>query len=296
MGVQAGMKDTSHQPREAVITDDAKAWVVHLACCKPKELGYAAELWTRSALARHVRGHAVQAGYPALDKAAKATEQRILNAQPPHPHKVQYYLERRDPRFLSKMQEVLLVYQRVALQNEAAQKGAPQPLVITVSVDEKPGVQAIGNTAPDLPPVAGKYPTPRRRAAPERGVHRTAQGFGCPLPAGVHDAADPGQPLLAHFQRDADLLGDAPQPVQVRADSHARLLAEHRGDPVWQNDADFPAADPGAIQSGTERTHSAGDCRNQRDAGSSSLEGFRTAGGLLRSGVIVWICFTETIY
>ena len=30
--------------------------------------------------------------------------------------------------------------------------------VITVSVDEKPGVQAIGNTAPDLPPVPGKHP------------------------------------------------------------------------------------------------------------------------------------------
>jgi len=109
-----------------------------------------------------VRGHAVQAGYPALDKAAKATVQRILDAQPLHPHKVQYYLERRDPRFLPKMQEVLLVYQQVALQNEAAQEGAARPLVITVSVDEKPGVQAIGNTAPDLPPVAGKYPTVAR--------------------------------------------------------------------------------------------------------------------------------------
>src|SRR5580700_3732380 len=42
IGAKAGMKDTSHKPREAVITDDAKAWVVHLACCKPKELGYAA--------------------------------------------------------------------------------------------------------------------------------------------------------------------------------------------------------------------------------------------------------------
>jgi transposase len=31
--------------------------------------------------------------------------------------------------------------------------------VITVSVDEKPGVQAISNTAPDLPPVPGKHPT-----------------------------------------------------------------------------------------------------------------------------------------
>src|SRR5580698_1685926 len=138
MGVQAGMKDTSHKPREAVITDDAKAWVVHLACCKPKELGYAAELWTRSALARHVRGHAAQAGYPALDKAAKATVQRILDAQALRPHKVTYYLERRDPSFLSKMKDVLLVYQEVALQNEAVSNGAPLPVVITVSVDEKP--------------------------------------------------------------------------------------------------------------------------------------------------------------
>jgi transposase len=150
IGANVGLKDTPHKPREAVITDDAKAWVVHLACCKPKEFGYAAELWTRSALARHVRKHAVQAGYPALVKAAKATVQRILDAQSTRPHKVTYYLERRDPNFLSKMRDVLLVYQEIALQNEAVLNGARQPVVITVSVDEKPGVQAIGNTSPDL--------------------------------------------------------------------------------------------------------------------------------------------------
>jgi len=162
VGAKVGMKDTPHKPREAVITDDAKAWVVNLACSKPKEFGHAAELWTRSALARYVREHAVQAGYPALAKAAKATVQRILDAQTLRPHKVKYYLERRDPNFLSKMKNVLLVYQEVALQNEAVTNGAAQPVVITVSVDEKPGVQAIGNTAPDLPPVAGKYPTVAR--------------------------------------------------------------------------------------------------------------------------------------
>src|SRR6266516_7133207 len=162
VGDDVGIKDMPHQPREAVITDDAKAWVVNLACCKPKEFGYAAELWTRSALARHVRKYAVQSGYPALAKAAKATVQRILNAQALRPHKVTYYLERRDPNFLLKMKDVLLVYQEVALQNEAVLNGDPQPLVITVSVDEKPGVQAIGNTSPDLPPVAGKYPTVAR--------------------------------------------------------------------------------------------------------------------------------------
>ena len=162
IGVIVGVKDTSHKPREAVITDDAKAWVVNLACSRPKEFGYAAELWTRSTLARHVRLHAVQAGYPALAKAAKATVQRILDAQTLRPHKVKYYMERRDPDFLAKMKNVLLVYQEVALNNEAVQNGAPHPIVITVSVDEKPGVQAIGNTSPDLPPVAGKYSTMAR--------------------------------------------------------------------------------------------------------------------------------------
>jgi transposase len=159
MGVKAGLQDTPHKPREAVITDDAKAWVVHLACSKPKDFGYAAELWTRSALARHVRKNASEAGYPALAKAAKATVQRILAAQPLQPHKVKYYLERRDPLFEQKMQEVLLVYKEVEMQNEAVGKGDPHPMVVTVSVDEKPGVQAIANTAPDRPPVAGKYPT-----------------------------------------------------------------------------------------------------------------------------------------
>ena len=161
IGAQAGLKDTPHKPREAVITDDAKAWVVHLACSKPKDFGYAAELWTRSALARHVRQHAREAGYPALVSAAKATVQRILDAQDLQPHKIKYYLERRDPNFMPKMKQVLLVYQEVAWQNGNPQQGST-PLVITVSVDEKPGVQAIGNTAPDLPPVPGRYPTGAR--------------------------------------------------------------------------------------------------------------------------------------
>src|SRR5947207_11628952 len=135
IGVMVGMKDTPHKPRESVITDDAKAWVVNLACSKPKDLNYAAELWTRSALARHVRMEAAAAGFPALARASKATVQRILKAQELQPHKVRYYLERRDPEFERKMREVLLVYREVALQNEVAGTGSAQPDVITVSVD-----------------------------------------------------------------------------------------------------------------------------------------------------------------
>jgi hypothetical protein len=158
MGAEAALKDAYHRPRASVITEQARAWVIHLACSKPKELGYAAELWTRSLLARHVRREAMQAGHPSLSRAAKATVQRILAEQPLHPERVRYYLERRDPAFEVRMKDVLLVYQEVALQNEAQRGAEGRPTIITVSVDEKPGLQAIANTAVDLPPVPGKHP------------------------------------------------------------------------------------------------------------------------------------------
>ena len=160
MGVEAGLKDLFHRPKETVIGSADKAWVVHLACTKPKEFGYAAELWTRKTLAAHIREQAPSAGHPNLARAAKATVQRILEEHQLQPHKVKYYLERRDPDFESKMKEVLMVYQEVAVQNQAAVNSpSATPTVITVSIDEKPGVQAIENTAPDLPPRPGKHPT-----------------------------------------------------------------------------------------------------------------------------------------
>ena len=162
VGLTAGLKDTYHRPREPVITEAAQAWVVHLACSKPREYGYAAELWTRQSLAQHVRRQAVAAGHPSLARAAKATIQRILAQQPLHPDKVTYYLERRDPAFEAKMREVLLVYQEVMLQNQAGEASVISPLVITVSVDEKPGLQALANTAPDLPPTPGQHATVAR--------------------------------------------------------------------------------------------------------------------------------------
>jgi transposase len=118
VGPSAALKDAYHRPKEPSITEQARAWVVSLACRKPKDLGYAAEMWTRSALAKHVRSQAVEAGHPSLAKAVKATVQRILAEQPLHPEKIKYYLERRDPQFDEKMKNVLLVYQAVALQNE----------------------------------------------------------------------------------------------------------------------------------------------------------------------------------
>jgi transposase len=155
-GVQMGLKDKYHRPHEPEITDAAKAWVVSVACTKPKDHGLAAELWTISALARFVSEGAQAAGFARLANAGKSTVWRILNENEIKPHKIRYYLEKRDPEFDRKMQEVLMVYRDVSIYSEGAVHDARPNAIYTVSVDEKPGVQAIGLTAPDLPPVPGK--------------------------------------------------------------------------------------------------------------------------------------------
>ena len=155
MGYEHGLKDLPHSPKAPEITLEAKAWVISLACRKPKDLGFAAEIWSRQSLATYVRNNAESSGHNCLKKAAKATIHRILKEHKLQPHKIKYYLEKRDPDFDRKMEEVVLIYKEVALWNKAAND--EEPNIITVCVDEKPGVQAIANTAEDLPPVAGKY-------------------------------------------------------------------------------------------------------------------------------------------
>lgn len=155
MGIDEGLKDKYHRPKEPKITEEAKAWVINIACKKPMEYGYAAERWSRSSLANHARKHGPNEGHDCLKNAAKATIQRILNEHPIRPHKMAYYLERRDPDFEKKMIDILCVYKEVNLQNETAKPG-DIPSIISVSVDEKPGVQAIRNIAPDLMPEPGK--------------------------------------------------------------------------------------------------------------------------------------------
>jgi len=158
-GAQMGLKDKYHRPHEPEITDEAKAWVVGIACTKPKDHGLAAELWSISGLAKFVCEHAHAAGFARLAKAGKSTVWRILDDSDIKPHKIRYYLEKRDPEFDRKMQEVLMVYRDVSLYREGAARDARPNPIYAVSVDEKPGVQAIGLTAPDLPPVPGKAAT-----------------------------------------------------------------------------------------------------------------------------------------
>ena len=45
LGVQQALADLPGRGRRPAMTPEARAWVVALACQKPKDLGYAQELW-----------------------------------------------------------------------------------------------------------------------------------------------------------------------------------------------------------------------------------------------------------
>ncbi len=156
-GVASGLRDRYHRPHAPQISEAAKAWVIDLACRKPRDLGLAAELWSLSALAEYVAAHARESAHPRLERAGKTTVWRILESHELKPHRVRYYLDKRDTQFERKMAEVLMVYRDVNLyRNDAVHDARPVP-IYTVSVDEKPGIQALDTSAPDLPPVPGKH-------------------------------------------------------------------------------------------------------------------------------------------
>jgi transposase len=153
-GVMAALDDSPRPGREPTMTDSARAWVVSLACQKAKELGYPHELWTTRLLARHIRKNAEAAGHPCLTRLAQGTVCKILSQHEVQPHKVRYYLERRDEAFEQKMAEVLCVYREVAVLRDS--EAVPSNVAI-ISYDEKPGIQAISSTGPDLPPQPGSH-------------------------------------------------------------------------------------------------------------------------------------------
>ena len=154
-GLDAALFDAKRSGRPAEVSDDAKAWIINLACQRPADLGYSQELWTLAKLHKHIQQHAQQAGFPRLTTITKAYVQKLLQDNQIKPFKIKYYCEKRDPDFESKMHEVLVVYKQVEMQfDEKGNIIVPDDyrLTITVSYDEKPGIQAIANTSKDLRP------------------------------------------------------------------------------------------------------------------------------------------------
>ena len=121
-GVENALFDAPGRGRNAEITDDEKAWIINIACQKPVDLGYSAEVWTRALLTKHINKFA----------------------------------ENRDPDFDQKMHNVLLVYKQLSLQFDETGQLLPLDedgqVVHVLSYDEKPGIQATANTSEDLLP------------------------------------------------------------------------------------------------------------------------------------------------
>lgn len=153
-GIAMALRDLQRTGRPPIVTAEDKAWVVNLACTKPSDHGYAAERWTISQLARHIREHAVDAGHPSLIHTGKSAVHAILREANIRPHKQAYYLERRDEQFEEKMAQVLVVYKEVQQILDGDEQGTQK----TISYDEKPGIQAIAPMAPDLSPAPGLHP------------------------------------------------------------------------------------------------------------------------------------------
>ena len=131
------------------ISNQARTFVVDPACRKPKDFGfYPLEVWTTRLLAEHVREpgmwlSSIRLSVPVSPRAHSA---KILAAPEVKPHKLRYYLERRDPDFDAKMAEVVSVYREVEQLKQAAkarseETPAQTPAVAIISYDEKPGIR-----------------------------------------------------------------------------------------------------------------------------------------------------------
>ena len=155
-GVENALFDAPGRGRNAEITDEEKAWIINIACQKPKDLGYSAETWTYAKLTSHINKYAEEAGFIRLSTIHKSTVHTILDEAEIKPFRIRYYCENRDPDFDDKMHNVLLVYKQLSIQfDENGQFipwGEDQEVVHVLSYDEKPGIQAIATTSEDLLP------------------------------------------------------------------------------------------------------------------------------------------------
>jgi transposase len=157
-GLEDALKDLPRSGRPKEISSEARAWIISIACIKPKDIGYPHELWTQRLLVEYIRAHCHEKGFEDLSNIAQGTVSKILNASKIKPHKIISYIKKRDPDFDSKSTVVLHTYKHVEMIKKKVESGE-EVLSATISYDEKPGIMALGTTAPDLPPKPGEYPS-----------------------------------------------------------------------------------------------------------------------------------------
>ena len=298
VGALAALDDLPRRGRPATISAGSRAWLVALACRKPAELVHPEETWTVRQLPTHACKRCRDAGHPDLLSMAPSTVSKILSSQEIRPHKITYYLERRDPEFDEKMAQVLCSCREVAL---VWKQGAArdEPLVAYNSPDEKPGIQVIGTTPPDRPPGPGEHATiARDHECVRHGTVTLMAGMDL-LTGHVHravtdrrrsqefvefenalDDAYPKDMALrlildnhsAHIPgRRAPGLQRA-EPVRVRVHAQARVVAEPDRDVLRQGGQNRVGRDPCRIDGRTQGTSRALHRQDQRRAGGVQVD------------------------
>ena len=112
IGPMMALDDLKRSGRPITIGEEARTWVKSIACTPPKNLddGPTQALWTIDTLAAYVRKHAGEQPFgDELAKASKSTIWTILEEGEIKPHRIRYYLEKKDPEFEAKCKEVLLL-------------------------------------------------------------------------------------------------------------------------------------------------------------------------------------------
>ena len=118
LGVKEGLVDKSRSGRPQDISAESRAWVVSLACMKPKDLGYPQEIWTQRLLVEYIRENCITEKHPDLSKINQGTISKILNASKIKPHKISCYIAKVDPDFNQKAANVLDTYREAKRLNE----------------------------------------------------------------------------------------------------------------------------------------------------------------------------------
>jgi len=122
LGVKEGLVYKSRSGRPQDISAESRAWVVSLACMKPKDLGYPQEIWTQRLLVEYIRENCIKEKHLDLSKINQGTISKILNASKIKPHKISCYVAKVDPDFDQKASNVLNTYREAKRLNEKKEK------------------------------------------------------------------------------------------------------------------------------------------------------------------------------
>jgi transposase len=237
LGLDAALGDLPRSGKPRTLPDDAIAWVLNLACQKPKALGYSYELWTYQLLNTHIRQHCSAAGHPGLQKLSRSKLHKILRKGELRPHQMRYYVERRDPGFDAKMASVLHVYKEIEIINQGLARediaggDASRMGMATISYDEKPGIQALAVTTPDRPPVVVTHASHLRDYQYER-LGTVSLLAGLDLHTGkvteiikdAHASAD-----FIEFLKKLDAAYPAHMKIRLLLDNHSAHISRETG-------------------------------------------------------------------